>query len=196
MKYWLDTEFIERGHEHPIDLISIGIVSEDDREFYAESAEVDLSVANDWVKANVIPVLWSKRANKLEANLWLRDVGSGGLLSRRDMAFEVRNFCHPETYGSPQFWGEWYSYDWVVFAQIFGTMVDLPEGFPMRVNDVMQYAEHLGIAEEDLPPTLETEGNYHALLGAQSVRRKYLWLEHQELNSRGCQQPSTDTKQE
>jgi 3' exoribonuclease, RNase T-like len=39
MKYWLDTEFIE--HPFKIDLISIGLVAEDGREFYAESSEVD-----------------------------------------------------------------------------------------------------------------------------------------------------------
>ena len=41
MKYWMDTEFIERPYT--IDLISIGIVAEDGREFYAESNEVDRS---------------------------------------------------------------------------------------------------------------------------------------------------------
>ena len=39
MKYWIDTEFIERPCT--IDLISIGLVAEDGREFYAESSEVD-----------------------------------------------------------------------------------------------------------------------------------------------------------
>ena len=34
MKYWMDTEFIERPYT--IDLISIGLVAEDGREFYAE----------------------------------------------------------------------------------------------------------------------------------------------------------------
>lgn len=41
MKYWIDTEFIERPFT--IDLISIGLVAEDGREFYAESSEVDWS---------------------------------------------------------------------------------------------------------------------------------------------------------
>ena len=46
MKYWLDTEFIERPFT--IDLISIGLVAEDGREFYAESSEVDWSKASQW----------------------------------------------------------------------------------------------------------------------------------------------------
>ena len=41
MKYWIDTEFIERPCT--IDLISAGLVAEDGREFYAESSEVDWS---------------------------------------------------------------------------------------------------------------------------------------------------------
>ncbi len=39
MKYWIDTEFIERPCT--IDLISVGLVAEDGREFYAESNEID-----------------------------------------------------------------------------------------------------------------------------------------------------------
>ena len=35
MKYWIDTEFIERPCT--IDLISIGLVAEDGREFYARA---------------------------------------------------------------------------------------------------------------------------------------------------------------
>jgi len=52
MKYFLDTEFIEDFHKplfgnerHFIDLISIGIVAEDGREYYAISNEFDLKVA-------------------------------------------------------------------------------------------------------------------------------------------------------
>ncbi len=51
MKYWIDTEFI--AHPFTIDLISIGLVDENGREFYAESSEVDWSKANPWTLANV-----------------------------------------------------------------------------------------------------------------------------------------------
>src|ERR1700761_5926445 len=48
MKYWLDTEFIENPCF--IDLISIGLVAEDGREFYAESSEVDWTKASQWTE--------------------------------------------------------------------------------------------------------------------------------------------------
>ena len=57
MKYFIDTEFIERGHEFPVTLLSIGIVAEDGREFYMESLTADHSTASDWVKDNVLPHL-------------------------------------------------------------------------------------------------------------------------------------------
>src|SRR4051812_12087398 len=52
MKFFLDTEFIEDGVT--IDLISIGIVAEDGREYYAVSSEFDPTKASQWVKDNVL----------------------------------------------------------------------------------------------------------------------------------------------
>lgn len=61
MKYFLDTEFIEGFHKplfgkrrHFIDLISIGIVAEDGREYYAISNEFDPKDADPWVQKNVL----------------------------------------------------------------------------------------------------------------------------------------------
>jgi hypothetical protein len=52
MKYFLDTEFIEQPCT--IQLISIGLVAEDGREFYAISNEFDVNLASPWVMENVI----------------------------------------------------------------------------------------------------------------------------------------------
>lgn len=54
MRLFVDTEFtdfIDCG------LISIGIVSEDEREFYAERSDVDLSRCGDFARAAVLPQL-------------------------------------------------------------------------------------------------------------------------------------------
>lgn len=176
--YFVDAEFIEDGQRRTIDLISIGIVSLDGREYYACNDDCDLSKANDWVKANVLPCLPPKHVG---VNPGDPDVSPS---VRQDMlkwkteeaiAQGILEFCNPEKYGKPIFWGEWSSYDWVVFCWVFGSMVDLPNGFPMRCRDVIQYAEdHLGINERDLPPSLETEGKHDALLGALSVKRRWL----------------------
>jgi hypothetical protein len=56
MKYWLDTEFIARPFT--IDLISIGLVAENGREFYAESNETDWSKASPWTLESAPAAQW------------------------------------------------------------------------------------------------------------------------------------------
>ncbi|MBN3946431.1 MAG: 3'-5' exoribonuclease [Nostoc sp. NMS7] len=112
MRYFIDLEFIENAKT--IDLISIGIVAQDGREFYAVNEECNFSKANYWVQENVIPSL---------------PVKNDPAWKTRDMiAFEVVAFIKQEpeselyhhTFGSlcnlpmdekPEFWGEWCAYD-------------------------------------------------------------------------------------
>ncbi len=47
-RYFYDCEFIEDGRT--IDLVSIGVVAEDGREFYAVSTEFDPARAVPWVR--------------------------------------------------------------------------------------------------------------------------------------------------
>lgn len=160
MKYFLDTEFIERGPEFPITLISIGIVTEDGREFYAINSEFDPSVCNDWVRANVLPHLdlndgWDRRA------------------SLDEIAVQIVQFCDSEFFGKLEFWGYYCDYDWVVFAQIFGTMMDLPKGWPMYCRDLKQLCDDLG--NPKLPEQPSTEHN--ALADAQWNKQVYEFLQ-------------------
>jgi hypothetical protein len=171
MRYWLDTEFIEAPGQ-PLDLLSIGIVAEDAREFYAESADVNLSRANEWVKENVLPQLWSLQPDKRAPNVWSRDGGAGGLLSRKSIAYAVRAFCDPEQHGKPEFWGYYADYDWVVLCQLFGTMVSLPKGWPMYCRDIKQWAAQLG--NPALPEL--GKGEHHALADARWNKRAWEFL--------------------
>lgn len=164
-------------------MISIGLIAEDGREFYAINSECDFSKANNWVKENVIPNLPPKIDRTWK--------------TKEAIAFEIMAFIKYEegaelyhhTYNSlkntpirerPEFWGEWCAYDWVCFCWIFGAMIDLPAGFPMQCNDIIQLAEtHLSIPANKLPPTLETPGNHNALLGARTVKKRWEWLQFQ-----------------
>jgi len=170
MKYFLDTEFIEDGKT--IDLISIGIVAEDGRELYAENLDADLSKAGDWVKTNVVSSLWSKQVDKSIFNMWSRDGGAGGLLTHKAIASEVSMFCNPESYGKPKIWAYYADYDWIAFCQLFGTMMDLPVGFPMYCRDVKQWCDDLG--NPQLPP--QRNGVHHALEDARWTKKAWEFL--------------------
>ena len=52
MRFFYDTEFIEDGET--IELISIGIVGDDGREYYAVSTDFDPARAGEWVRNNVL----------------------------------------------------------------------------------------------------------------------------------------------
>ena len=129
MRFFLDTEFFEDGPTRPVRLISIGLVSEDGRELYAE-VEQDLSDVNDWLKQNVVPHL------------------TGPRLSREEIARRVLGFVGP----APEFWGYFADYDWVVFCQLFGSMISLPRHFPQFCRDLKQWADALGIPRDRYPP--------------------------------------------
>jgi hypothetical protein len=120
VKIWFDTEFIEDGKT--IDLISIGAVREDGETFYAEIAECELDRASDWVKENVFPYL------------------TGFKIPRKEVAELFREWAGE----SPEFWGYYADYDWVVLCQLYGTMMDLPRGWPYFCLDVKQVANSYG----------------------------------------------------
>jgi hypothetical protein len=172
MKYWFDTEFIEDGKT--IELLSIGIVAEDGREFYAENQDADLSKASPWVKENVIPYLACRQRDKSAMNAWSRDGGVGGLMRHGSIGREIESFCSIELYGVPEFWADYCSYDWVVLCQTFGTMMDLPRGYPMYCHDLRHEIDRLRIAVADLPQ--QKSGNHNALEDARHCKALWTFL--------------------
>lgn len=157
MRYYLDTEFIERGHEHPIELISLGMVREDGAHIYHVLNEGwNEAHANDWVKANVLPHL-----------------GPDPCVSRSRLANEILGFCNEP---KPEFWGYYCDYDWVVFCQLFGAMSELPKGFPMFCRDVKQVLSERG--NPDMKKHVPQLGTAHnALADARHIKAMHEWLE-------------------
>lgn len=150
MKIWFDTEFIEDGKT--IVLISIGLVGDDGSELYMENAECDLSRASPWVRDNVVPHL------------------TGGLRAfpRSRIAQMVRRFAGKE----PEFWAYYADYDWVALCQLYGTMMDLPKGWPMYCRDVKQLCDLLGNPRLPEQSTVE----HHAMADARWTKDAYEFL--------------------
>ena len=82
MRYFFDTEFFEDGKT--IDLISIGVVAEDGRTFYAISSEFDVDRVLDdpWMRDHV----WSFIKDDYE---------HGNTLSREEIAVKFLDFVAP-----------------------------------------------------------------------------------------------------
>lgn len=148
MKYFYDTEFIEDGKT--IDLISIGIVCEDGRAYYAVSKEFKVKKASQWVKDNVLNKLppkpdwnlfYSSPSQREKMKLWK---------SREQIKQDIIRFIGDD---KPEFWAYYADYDHVALCQLFGTMMDLPKGWPMYTRDIKQLCDSFG------NPQLPNQGN-------------------------------------
>jgi len=145
VKYWIDSEFVETpGH---IELISIGIVCEDGRTYYAVNTEANLENASAWVKNNVLKNMpeYCPAYNDLRKYSFSeKERGKAqGKKTIENIKTEIYNWCGqnnnvPE---DCEFWGYYSDYDWVLFCWLFGTMMDLPKGFPKFCLDVKQLME-------------------------------------------------------
>lgn len=142
MRIFFDTEFIEDGRT--IDLISIGMIADDGREYYAEFLECETGRASPWVRQHVLPKL------------------CGPIKPRRVIAAEIVEFVGDE----PEFWAYFADYDWVALCQLYGTMMQLPRGWPKYCLDLKQMVHELG------NPSLQRQegGDHNALADARWVR--------------------------
>lgn len=153
MIYWYDCEFLENGST--IDLISIGIVAEDGREYYAVSRDANWTniMADKWLMANVVPSL--------------PPASDPAWKHREQIAAEVLEFLTFDK--KPKLWA-WYSaYDHVVLCQLWGKMIDLPEGIPMFTHDLRAM---MGTGQAMKLPK-QPDGHHNALADARHLRTRY-----------------------
>ena len=133
MKYFLDTEFIERPNT--IELISIGIVCEDGREYYAISSEYNYHNSSQWVKNNVILPSYIETVHGDNRNMYgIHNFHYHYGKTIQSIDEDILEFVGDD----PEFWGYYCDYDWVVFCWIFGTMMELPITYPMYCRDLKQ----------------------------------------------------------
>jgi hypothetical protein len=187
MRFWYDTEFLEDGRT--IDLISIGIVAEDGREYYAVNADAPWARVweHTWLRDNVVPSLPTVPLEYPHPGL-LRgqqvgiDWGHETVRSKKVIAEHVRKFLTAHN-GPVELWGYFSAYDHVVLAQLFGPMIKLPAGLPMWTNDIQQFAAMVGFPTNRYPQQTGTAHN--ALDDARWTRQCWTaindaWIEMQK----------------
>ena len=134
MKIFFDTEFT--GLHKNTTLISIGLVAEDGKTFYAEFSDYDECQCDKWIQENVLANLKYANApyseplvniNKNHTNVYgdknyIRDK-LYEWLSPYDNVELVSDVCH---------------YDMVLFIDIFGGAFDLPKNVNPACHDINQ----------------------------------------------------------
>lgn len=150
MKYWFDTEFIDSVDS--LDLVSIGIIAEDNRTYYAVSNEFDSQKACLWVKENVFPLLIAPNLRKNKAQI-----------KDEIIAFII---------DKPEFWVFNGAYDWVLFCKLFGNTSNLPNNYPKFAYDVKQLSYLLNKPYIPRQHTLQ----HHALEDAKWTKDSWEFL--------------------
>lgn len=194
MRIYYDCEFLEDGCT--IAPISIGMVAEDDRELYLINEEIEREPLYDrickhtWLMANVVPHLplatrydgkpsieqpGHENVHPRKSGHFNLNGGDNRIVGRRFLRNAVRDFI--EATPEPELWAWYGAYDHVMYAQLFGRMIDLPTGFPMWTNDLRQEAHRLGLGEEEIIPAVpHGAGEHNALADARWNLRLDRWL--------------------
>jgi 3' exoribonuclease, RNase T-like len=141
-RYFYDCEFIEDGRI--IDLVSIGVVDEHGREFYAISTEFDPKRAVPWVRRNVLDRLPSPAHPAWRSRAKIRE----------DL---LRFLVEPGQ--EIELWAWYAAYDHVVLAQLWGRMPELPREIPRFTKDLRQRWDDRG-----RPPLPAAEDKRHDAL--------------------------------
>jgi len=177
MKIFFDTEFT--GLHKDTSLISIGLVDENGKTFYAEFLDYNQDQVNDWIRENVINHLsFNLFATKLEVKngntemkgpkKYVADCLKIWLANYDDIQL-VSDVCH---------------YDMVLFIDMFGDAFSIPENVSPVCHDINQdIATYYNISEkeafdksrEEISDKIEGD-KHNALYDAKVIKNIYYKL--------------------
>lgn len=136
-KLFFDTEFT--GLHQNTTLISIGIVSEDGKEFYGETNDYNRNQVNEWIQENVI--------NGLSLQNTRPGITRYYELPTQMVCFGNSDFIKQQlnnwltTFEFVEIWSDTLAYDWILFNQIFGHAFNIPKNvyyIPFDIATVMK----------------------------------------------------------
>lgn len=141
MLIFFDTEFTELSKS--CELLSIGFVTEEGDQFYAEVTDYNPDNINPWVKENVIDNFFLKQ----EVSIISKDVFVKG--TKEEISKVLRHWL--EQYNSVQLVSDVCHYDMVNFIDLFGNAFQIPENVSPYCHDINQdLAKHLGFSDNDM----------------------------------------------
>jgi hypothetical protein len=124
MKIFFDTEFT--GLHKDTTLISIGLISEDGKTFYAELNDYDKSQVDDWLQENVIDNLIFKKLDVALPRCPIIGVQDYQMKSNKDAVYSTLEIWLSQ-FDSVEMWSDCLSYDWVLFCDLFDHAFNIPK---------------------------------------------------------------------
>lgn len=170
MKVFFDTEFT--GLHQNTTLISIGLVAEDGRSFYAELVDYDQSQIDDWLRQNVIANLlfggtvWLPKSDPRMEKKYPMSGTSSNVRERLGLWLEPLD--------AVEMWGDCLAYDWVLFCELFGGAFKIPANVYYIPFDICTLFKVKGIdpdiSREEFIGTGKSESKHNALYDAEVIK--------------------------
>jgi hypothetical protein len=144
VRFYLDTEF----DDATMMLISIGVVAHARGSvvgmFYAINTDANYGRLDSWIVDNVLPKLSDPYVDTLHA-------------PPCEIANKLAEFVDKHaidrdalTIDDIEFWAYFAATDWVMLYRLFGTMMNLPSGWPRHCLDIKQLAKSVWISSNEL----------------------------------------------
>lgn len=148
MKIFFDTEFT--GLHKNTTLISIGLIDENERNFYAEFTDYDKSQCDDWIKEHVIDNLLYKHFDK-EGDPNTISIFGNKYYAKGDKRYIKNQLIEwLSEYDSVELVSDVCHYDMVLLIDLFGTAFDLPQNINPACHDINQdIARYYEISEKE-----------------------------------------------
>jgi hypothetical protein len=144
-KLFIDLEFT--GLHQATTPISLGIISECGKTFYAEFTDYDRTQLNDWLDENIIPNTWVGINNPITS---MGEVTGDSRWADKHV-FGSSDYIKPfleewlSQFEKIVIWSDCLAYDWVLFNQIWGHAFSIPENIYYIAMDICTVFEMQGI---------------------------------------------------
>ena len=174
-KIFFDTEFT--GLHQNTTLISIGLVSECGKSFYAELVDYDKTQIDEWLQTNIVDKLHLTTREGL-----LRSKGDAKTV-RCDMKY-LKIFLSDwfKQFEEVEIWSDCLAYDWMLFNQIFGHAFNIPKNVYYIPFDLCTLLKEKGIdpdisreefAFSDKEYSIDRTQKHNALFDAEIIKKCY-----------------------
>ncbi len=143
IRIFLDTEFT--GLQQETTLISLALVTENGKEFYAEFTDYNKNQVSDWILNNVIANLFltEKNQNRNLEKIYIKgnthEIKSALLIWLNQ--FPVIKDKDDNIIPNIEIWADVPHYDWVLFCELFGGALNIPKQIHYICRDLATFLE-------------------------------------------------------
>lgn len=139
MKIFLDSEFTKLDKNG--ELISLGLVTEDNTEFYAEFNDYNGNYINTWLQRNVINHLFYNNVK-----IYNYEYNSNEMHYNQYCKHDKWNIskvleCWLKQFDEIEIWSDCLAYDWIFFCNLFGGAFGIPNNvyyIPFDISTLMK----------------------------------------------------------